>query len=221
MPADGNPKDFQPLKNNPPVEVSKALSMAATVKNSVRTRQVAFLVADGVDGTKLNNMRNALVDAGAVVKVIGPTGGSVRDAKRKEVAVDQGLHVSASVLFDAVYIPGGAGIAEVLKALPDAVHFVNEAYKHCKAIGADGEGLDFLAVTYVATTAGTMSGEPVASGSVGKKTAMKSTGNPASGNNRSNGSAPGVILNGNPDAFIKAVAMHRFWETEKDRNVPA
>ena len=26
----------------------------------------------------------------------------------------------------------------------DAIHFVNEAYKHCKTIGASGEGVSFL-----------------------------------------------------------------------------
>ena len=49
-----------------------------------------------------------------------------------------------SVLFDAVLVPGGAESVEALVANPDARDFVDEAYKHFKAIGALGEGDDLL-----------------------------------------------------------------------------
>ena len=51
---------------------------------------------------------------------------------------------TASVLFDAVYVPGGASGVAALKAMGDPHVFVAEAYKHGKAIAATGEGGDLL-----------------------------------------------------------------------------
>ena len=49
-----------------------------------------------------------------------------------------------SVMFDAVLVPGGAASAQVLARNGDAVHFVLEAYKHCKTICVIGEGVQLL-----------------------------------------------------------------------------
>jgi catalase len=45
-----------------------------------------------------------------------------------------------SVLFDAVFVPGGARSTTALASDGAAVLFVREAYKHCKAIAASGTG---------------------------------------------------------------------------------
>jgi len=58
--------------------------------------------------------------------------------------VDHALRTVASVLFDAVYIPGGEKSAAALAEEPDAIEFVNEAFRHCKAIAASGTGVNFL-----------------------------------------------------------------------------
>jgi catalase len=47
-------------------------------------------------------------------------------------------------LYDAIYIPGGKESIETLKMLGDAVHFINEAFRHCKPLGATGKGVEFL-----------------------------------------------------------------------------
>ena len=41
-------------------------------------------------------------------------------------------------------MPGGAAAAETLKASGDAIHFVQEAFKHGKPIGATAEGVELL-----------------------------------------------------------------------------
>jgi catalase len=51
---------------------------------------------------------------------------------------------SSSVLFDAVYVPGGGESIEMLKEIPDALRFIDEAYKHGKAIAASGEGVEMV-----------------------------------------------------------------------------
>jgi catalase len=58
--------------------------------------------------------------------------------------VDKTFLTSASVLFDAIYVPGGAESVETLKMQGDAVHFINEAFKHCKPIVAIAEGVELL-----------------------------------------------------------------------------
>jgi catalase len=47
-----------------------------------------------------------------------------------------------SVMFDAVLVPGGAASAQALMKDGDAVHFVLEAFKHCKALCLIGESAD-------------------------------------------------------------------------------
>ncbi len=145
FPADANPDDYQPIpKKDAKVKKSAALSMANTVKDSIQTRQIAFLVADGFDGNHLKAMKTALEKQGATAKIIGLKSKSVKDAGGNVVKVDHALRTVASVLFDALYIPGGDASAQALAAEPDAIEFVNEAFRHCKAIAASGAGVNFL-----------------------------------------------------------------------------
>jgi catalase len=209
VPADGNPKQFQPKRNNKEVGSSPALSMANTVKASVKTRKVAVLAADGFDDAALATMKKALTNAGAQVKIVAPRLGFLKGASGEEVKIDFSLLTASSVLFDAVYVPGGEKSVAALKLEPDAIHFVNEAYKHCKAVAATGAGADLLRASYIRM------------GSDDGKDAM-STDAPQD--------APdddAVIVGGHgqarkvADAFIKALANHRNWAREKLDQVPA
>jgi catalase len=60
------------------------------------------------------------------------------------VEVTRALPTVHSVLYDAVLVPGGAESVRTLSGDGKAVHFVAEAYKHYKAIGALGEGSELL-----------------------------------------------------------------------------
>jgi catalase len=55
--------------------------------------------------------------------------------------------------YDAVVVPGGEAAAASLVADGDAVHFVQEAYKHCKAIAALGEAVNLVIVAEAAIPA--------------------------------------------------------------------
>ncbi len=123
---------------------SAPLSMANTVKGKVTGRKVAMLVAAGFNATELHGMKAALEAAGVKPEVVAPSLGQLASATGSEVAVDKTFATSGSVLYDAVYVPGGARSSEALRIQGDAVHFVNEAFKHCKAIAASSEGLDLL-----------------------------------------------------------------------------
>ena len=66
-----------------------------------------------------------------------------------EHKVDASISTTESVLFDAIYIPGGQKSIDALKAEKKYVKFINEALKHCKAIAADNEAEDMLNKTFV------------------------------------------------------------------------
>src|SRR5690606_6681310 len=93
---------------------SPALSMENTAK-SAKTREVAILAADGFDYDALMKVKSALKDAGAKPKIISKFLGKIKSADGKEVEVDKSFITVASVLFDAVFVPGGAKNIETLR----------------------------------------------------------------------------------------------------------
>ena len=80
VPADGDPKDFQPIRLKQRITRSAALSMADTIKESVKTRKVAILAADGVDEAAVASLQRTLTAAGAVPKIVAPRGGTLKGA---------------------------------------------------------------------------------------------------------------------------------------------
>ena len=146
----------RPAAPQPPgktVKVSPALSMVGTQpSDTIATRKIAFLAADGVDAASVTAVKTALAKAGAVVHILAPHGGSLK-GRGGNVAVDHPIVTMPSVVYDAVYIPGGAASIAALRADGDAVHFIMEAFKHGKAVAATGEGADLLAAGGVPTEA--------------------------------------------------------------------
>ena len=189
--ADTDPQSVQPVKIKSSVEKSAALSMENTVKDSIKTRKIAALIADGFNAKELDAMKKALKAEGAMLKTVAPRLGTIKSADGKELTADYSFLTTASVLFDAVYVPGGAASVEALGGEADAYQFVDEAYRHCKAISATGEGVDFIGDTF----AGKAEDDE---GVVLEKDAGKAAKN-----------------------FIKAIARHRNWDRETARKVPA
>ena len=191
------------------VAQSPALSMEATPnkpKPSIQGRKVAVLVADGVDGASLREVRDALVRGGAVVELVAKTLASVSGSDGKTLAVDKTYLTSGgSIMYDAVLVAGGGEAARTLATHGDAKHFINEAFKHCKPIGALTDGVALLEASQIA-----VGGE--GGGRGGKPTVER-----------------GVVIARTADgggkafarAFIDAMAQHRFWEREADESVPA
>ena len=104
--------------------------------------------ADGVDAASLNTVKEALMADGAVVEIIAPRGGYVIAENDEQIPVNHSLLTAASVFYDADYVPGGTNSVATLEAEPDAIHFLNEAFKHCKAIAADADAMQVIGATY-------------------------------------------------------------------------
>ena len=120
------------------------LSMAETVKDTIKTRKVAILVADGVAGEDVDAFKAALQAEGATVEVIAPTLAAVARTDGKTLVPDRALPTVMSVLYDAVFVPGGPLGSSALEGEGAAVHFINEAFMHAKAVAATGAGVDLL-----------------------------------------------------------------------------
>lgn len=145
VPADGDQQKYEPVMKKSSLKSSAALSMKDTLKDTIKSRKIAILATDGVNGTQLNDYKNVLEAAGAVTKIVATHNGHIQDDSGKRIKVDFTFLTTASVLFDAVYVPGGGKSVNALVAEPDAIHFVEEAFRHCKAIAANAEGLELIA----------------------------------------------------------------------------
>src|SRR5690606_5096010 len=76
--ADSNVEDFQPGPAKNYLDKSKALSQAHTKFNSIVTRQIAVLIADGFSIDDFAGMKEALEKEGALIKIVAPTGGTIQ-----------------------------------------------------------------------------------------------------------------------------------------------
>lgn len=127
------------------VTSSNALTMLKNPTNSstIASRKVAIICTDGVSEACVMNMKNALLKEDAKGFVIAPHLGAITTDANGAIAVDFSFLTASSVLFDAVYVPDGMQL-NALTEEADVNEFLNDAYKHCKVIGADGKGTDLL-----------------------------------------------------------------------------
>src|SRR5690606_31390746 len=148
VPADADPKDYEPVHVRQAVNYDPALSMEHPEKSSIKTRKVAFMCSNGVDANSIEAMKNALTDQGAMVKIVAPHLGTIQSMDGDEIEVDDSFSTSGSVLFDALFVPAGEKSIEDLKSKGKAVHFLNEIYQHCKPMAIEGDAKQLLDLTY-------------------------------------------------------------------------
>ncbi|MBP5943695.1 MULTISPECIES: catalase HPII [unclassified Pseudomonas] len=140
---------------------SPALSQANLLPENIKTRKVAILAANGVDGAAIDAMKKALAAEGAHAKLLGPTSAPVKTADGKSLPVDASMEGMPSVIFDAVFVPGGAASVKALSGDGVALHYVLEAYKHLKAIALHGEAKQLLDVLKLEADDGLLEGKDV------------------------------------------------------------
>ncbi|MBW4515717.1 MAG: catalase [Timaviella obliquedivisa GSE-PSE-MK23-08B] len=188
----GMPAPEKPVSSNHG-QKSEALSQANTAKGA-EGRKVAILAAAGADGAQLMALKQALKEVGVEAEVVSKFGGKIKTVEGQEVMVDKTFLTSASAMFDAIYVPGGKASIEALKSSEDALHFVREAFKHCKPIAATAEGVDLL-------QASGLTGVSLGDSSVHDD--------------------QGVVTAGKADVsqvvkpFVQAIAQHRYWNRLK------
>jgi catalase len=137
---------------------SPALSQANLLSGDIKTRKVAILAANGVDGAAIDAMKRALMAKGAHAKLLGPTSAPVTTANGKALPVDASMEGLPSVAFDAVFVPGGTASVKALSTDGVALHYLLEAYKHLKAIALHSEARQLLDVLKLEVDAGVIVG---------------------------------------------------------------
>ena len=129
----------------PEVRQSPALSLTALPGEcGIRTRQVAILVADGVEQKSLAAIRDALVEQGAVVHFVGPRVGRFETDGGGAIEAGKSLENSPSVLFDALVLPDGPRAIEALARDGHTMEYIKDQFRHCKAILALGAARKLL-----------------------------------------------------------------------------
>ena len=169
-------------RGNP--RTSPALSLENQPRGNLMGRKIAFLVEAGFSAADADKVRSALTSAGAVVEEVSTRLGDLKSAEGKAVMIKKTFLNSASIFYDAVYVPGGAASVETLLGSGAALHFVNEAFRHCKAIAATGEGaalLEASEIPDVGTAAGVVTGARAGAAAA---------------------------------AFVEAIGMHRHWDRD-------
>ena len=122
-----------PLK--PEVIVSPALSlMALPGDGGIRSRKIALLIADGVEGESIAALQAALLDAGAVPRLIGPHLGTFQTSNGDTIEADASLENEPGFLFDALVLPDGEEAVAELSSIGQTMEFVKDQYRHCKTL---------------------------------------------------------------------------------------
>ncbi len=187
------------------VERSPALSMENTVKNSIQSRRVAIIAADGYNHEELMAVKTALKNAGAQAEIVAKVLGTLKSSSGESVEVDKTYLTTASLMYDALFIPGGQQSVQTLQTQGDARHFVNEAFTHGKTIGAASEAIDLLARTDIAG---------IAMADAQSQEQVIANQGVVTGRN-------GMALDSFTQRLIEAIAQHRHWGREEKDKVPA
>jgi catalase len=93
----------------------------------------------GSDLAGIAALRKSLERQGAKLLVIAPVGGQLKRGRRT-LPVDRTLATTRSVEFDAVLVAAGTTPTNDIKL----VVLLQEAFRHCKALGAWGDGTAVL-----------------------------------------------------------------------------
>jgi catalase len=189
-------------QNKRKVDKSPALSIENTKKDNIKTRKIAVLIEEGYRHEELKTFVEFIKSEGATCEIISKLAGKKKSLEGEEIMPDK-MHVTtASIMYDALYLPGGDHI-KAMKNQGDVIHFINESFKHCKAIGASAEAIELLKESQI------------------KGINFAENGNKTTSDN-------GVVTIADPSgfkdflqSFKKSVAMHRHWMRETKEMVPA
>jgi len=130
---------------------SPALSQVQRT-SSAATRSVAILAADGVNSDAVRSIAQRFNDAHLNPEVLAIEDRSINSVNGQAIESDRAINTMSSVLYDAVIVAGGHDCVEALMRDGYAKHFVLEAYKHLKPVGALGDGAKLLGAIEITHT---------------------------------------------------------------------
>ena len=125
------------LERAPKAEVQRSPSLSLLARpgeEGIKTRRVAILVADGVDGASALAIHEALAAQGAVPRFVGIKLGRVKSTSGDPLEVEISLETAPSVVWDAMIVPDGEAAVGTLSKSGHAIESLKDQYRHCKPI---------------------------------------------------------------------------------------
>jgi len=131
-----------PVASSQSTQISPALSMEDTVKDSIFTRKIAVLALEGFNHFYAAIVKNLLEKQGAKVVFIGTSlHDIILDSDKIKV---KSMKTMPSVFFDAVLLCGNDRYYEQLSESHEALNYINEMFWHYKTIGIVAERSDVV-----------------------------------------------------------------------------
>lgn len=112
---------------------------------SIKTKRVAILAANGVDGGGVIALYDAILKEGGVPRIVSSRLGKISTLQSAELDVEATMETMPSVLFDAMVIAGGEASVQALAKDAHTAEFLRDQHKHCKPILLAEEAQPLLA----------------------------------------------------------------------------
>jgi catalase len=137
-------------KGSPAADVvpSPALSQLPPGPGPIAGRVIGVVAVPGADLAGIGKLRKAVEAQGAVLRVIAPVGGVLKKGRAQEI-VERTLLATRSVEYDAVLVADGT--ADLRD--PRLEVLLQEVFRHCKVLGAWGDGVAVLEAAGIDTAA--------------------------------------------------------------------
>jgi catalase len=136
--AEGKADKITPAKTPVDLEPSPALRLYGKFKPTLAGRKVGVLLGAGFDARLKKDVVSQIESEGANAAIVTAKIQGEVDSQGQLLPGDMALRASPSVLFDAVVILAGPEGDKKLAADPNAVTFLRDAERHCKAVGFSG-----------------------------------------------------------------------------------
>ena len=126
------------------VTLSPLLSQIVVEPGPIAGRKVGVVADAASDLAGIAKLRQTLKKQGAAVHVIAPAGGVLTDGTNSEI-VERTLLTVRSIEFDAIVVADGTVPTGDIKL----ILLLQEAYRHCKPVGAWGTGAAIVEATNI------------------------------------------------------------------------
>ncbi|MEV6415809.1 catalase [Kribbella sp. NPDC051718] len=127
---------------------SPALSQIVSTPGPITGRVIGVVAADGADLAGITKLRRAVEAQGAVLRLLAPVGGTIKRARSTQ-PVDRTFLTTRSIEYDAVIIAAGNSYLNDIKLTV----LLGELFRHCKVLGAWGDGDQVLTAAGIDATA--------------------------------------------------------------------
>jgi catalase len=185
------------------VDHSPSLSQENLKGSTIKGKKVAIMIEQGYDHEAVMKVRKMLEENNAMAEIVSKFHGQIESSSGETLETDKSHVTTSSVVYDAIFIPGGEKSVDAMKFQGDVIHFINEAYKHCKPIAIHGKAIKLLELSAIEKSEFS-----------NKKEANLQMGLVTGGDNDD--------LDTFVELFREAILQHRYWDREKNKeSVPA